>query len=142
MSIAWLKVLHLFFIVAWFAGLLYLPRLFVYHAEARDQVGRDRFCTMEKRLSIMMSIGAVGTILFGIWLLISYGGPWLANNGWMHAKLLLVLLLVLFHGWCQMQVKKFRKGKPTCSARTYRFMNEAPTIGLLLILILVFVRPF
>lgn len=142
MLFVWIKALHVTFMVAWFAGLFYLPRLFVYHAEAEDSTGRDRFCVMEGRLSKLMSIAAVATIAFGIWLLVMLGGGWLAANGWFHAKLALVVLLIGFHGWCQIQVKKFRENRAAGTPRFYRLMNEVPSVILLLIMILVFVKPF
>lgn len=138
----WIKALHVIFMVAWMAGLLYLPRLFAYHAEAQDQVGRQRLATMESRLSKTMSIAALGTIVFGIWLLALLGGGWLAANGWFHAKLTLVVLLIGFHGWCQVQVKKFREDRAAGSTRYYRLMSEVPTVLLVAIVILVFVKPF
>ncbi|HET7315445.1 CopD family protein [Salinisphaera sp.] len=142
MLFLWLKALHVSFMVAWFAGLFYLPRLFVYHAEATDEIGRERFSIMERRLSKLMSIAALGTIAFGIWMLTMLGGGWLAVNGWFHAKLALVVLLIGFHGWCQVQVKKFREDRATGTPKFYRLMNEVPAVILLLIMILVFVQPF
>jgi len=135
----WIKAFHIIFMVTWFAGLFYLPRLFVYHAETTDAISHDRFCLMEKRLSIIMSIGAALTILFGFWLL-SYWS--LAGNGWLHAKLALVLGLVGYHGWCQVQVKKFREKRATGSSKYYRLMNEVPTLALIAIVILAIVKPF
>lgn len=142
MLFLWLKALHVTFMVAWFAGLFYLPRLFVYHAEAEDQLGRERFCVMERRLSKLMSIAALGTIVFGAWMLVMLGGAWLVANGWFHAKLALVVLLIGFHGWCQVQIKKFREDRATGTPTFYRLMNEVPSVILLLIMILVFVQPF
>lgn len=138
----WIKAFHIIFMVTWLAGLLYLPRLFVYHADATDEPGRARFCVMEKRLSILMSIGAALTIGLGVWLLVLFGGDWLAHNAWMHAKLGLVLLLVIYHGWCQIQVKKFRQNRASHSSRFYRIANEVPSVLLVLIVILVVVKPF
>lgn len=142
--LAWVKTFHIVFMVAWFAGLFYLPRLFVYHTEIapEDRVNYQRFCTMERRLSILMSIGAVLTILFGGWLMALYGGAWIAANAWLHVKLLLVLGLIGFHGWCQIQVKHFRQQRNTHGANLFRKMNEVPTVFLLLIVILVEVQPF
>jgi putative membrane protein len=138
----WVKAFHVIFMVTWFAGLFYLPRIFVYHADTTDEIGHDRFCTMEKRLGILMSIGAALTIIFGLWLLAGYGGAWLAANGWMHAKLLFVLGLIGYHGWCQVQVKKFRERRNTGSAGYFRLMNEVPSIFLVVIVILAIVKPF
>lgn len=138
----WVKAFHVIFMVAWFAGLFYLPRLFVYHAEASDAVGRERFKIMEKRLSILMSIAAVATIVFGIWLIGMLGWGWFMNTGWIHAKILLVVLLLGFHGWCQAQVKKFREDRASDSAGYFRLMNEVPTFFLVAIVVLAIVKPF
>ena len=137
----WLKAFHIVFMVTWFAGLFYLPRLFVYHADATDQVSRERFCVMEKRLSILMSIGALLTIGFGVALMLGYGGAWIAASGWLHWKLLLVLGLIGFHGWCQIQCKKFREDRNRGSAGYFRLMNEVPTLFLVAIVILAVVKP-
>ena len=138
----WVKAFHVIFMVAWFAGLFYLPRLFVYHAEATDSVGRERFKIMEKRLSILMSIAAVATIVFGIWLIGMLGWGWFMNTGWIHAKILLVVLLLGFHVWCQIQVKKFREDRASGSAGYFRLMNEVPTFFLVAIVLLAIVKPF
>lgn len=138
----WVKAFHIIFVVAWFAGLFYLPRLFVYHAETTDTVGHERFCVMERRLSILMSIAAAGAIGCGIWLLVMLGSGWIAHNPWIHAKLALVAILVVFHGWCQMEVKKFRQRRASASPRFYRIVNEVPTVLLMGIVILAVVKPF
>lgn len=138
----WLIAFHMVFVVSWFAGLFYLPRLFVYHADTHDQLGFDRFCTMERRLSILTSIAAAGTILLGGWLVALKGMDWLAVSGWFHAKLTLVVVLIGFQGWCQIQIKKFRERRNRLGADTFRWANEIPTIVLVLIMILIFVRPF
>ncbi|MES1924535.1 CopD family protein [Salinisphaera sp. T31B1] len=138
----WVKAFHVIAMVTWFAGLFYLPRLFVYHADTHDEAGHTRFCVMERRLGILMSIGAAATIGFGVWLLVGYGSAWMANNGWMHVKLLLVLGLIGYHGWCQVQVKKFREQRNKGSAGYFRLMNEVPTVFLVLIVILAIVKPF
>ncbi|WP_423821925.1 CopD family protein [Salinisphaera sp. SPP-AMP-43] len=138
----WVKAFHVIFMVAWFAGLLCLPRLFAYHAEAQDQAEHKRLAMMASRLSKTMSIAALGTIVFGLWLLVMLGSGWLAANGWFHAKLTLVLLLIGFHGWCQVQVKKFRENRATGSIGYYRLMSQVPTVLLIALMILVFVKPF
>lgn len=138
----WVKALHVIFMVTWFAGLFYLPRLFVYHVATTDSIGHDRFCTMEKRLSILMSIGAALTIGFGVWLMLAYGSDWVAANGWIHAKLLFVFGLIGFHGWCQVQAKKFREKRNSTNAGYFRLMNEVPTLFLVVIVILAVVKPF
>ncbi|MFI4921710.1 MAG: CopD family protein, partial [Gammaproteobacteria bacterium] len=93
----WVKWLHIVFMVTWFAGLFYLPRLFVYHADTSDQPGHARFVTMERRLFTMMSIGAVGTVVFGLWLLL---GWWWPAPLWLQVKLSFVALLILYHFGC------------------------------------------
>lgn len=138
----WIKAFHVIFMVAWFAGLFYLPRLFVYHADTHDELGKQRFCIMEKRLSILMSIAAALTIGFGLWLMRDYGADWLAANAWMHVKLLLVLGLIGYHGWCQIQVKKFREQRNSGNSGYFRLMNEVPTLFLVVIVILATVKPF
>lgn len=138
----WLKAFHVVFMVTWFAGLFYLPRLFVYHADTQDQISLDRFCLMEKRLSWIMSIGAALTLIFGVWLMLWYGGEWVAASGWLHVKLTLVLGLLGYHGWCQVQIKKFREHRNTGSAKYFRLMNEVPGLFLVAIVILAIVKPF
>lgn len=140
--LAWVKAFHIIFMVTWFAGLFYLPRLFVYHTQVTDDNAHQRFCLMEKRLAIMMSIGALLTIVFGAWLMGLYGGAWIAANAWLHAKLLLVLVLIGYHGWCQVQVKKLRERRNNHSENFFRWMNEVPTVLLIAIVILVEVQPF
>ena len=138
----WIKAFHVISMVTWFAGLFYLPRLFVYHVDIKDEIGHQRFCVMERKLSIIMSIGAALTIAFGLWLLVGWWAGSLAGQGWLHAKLALVALLMGYHGWCQVQVKKFREQRATGSSRYYRLMNEVPALALIGIVILVVVKPF
>lgn len=138
----WLKAFHIIFVVAWFAGLFYLPRLFVYHADARDTISHERFCVMERRLSMLMSIAALLTIVLGIWMIFVLGSAWFAASGWLHAKIMLVILLIGYHGWCQVQVKKFREQRNRHSANFFRLANEVPTVFLVLIVILAVVKPF
>jgi len=138
----WIKAFHIVFLVTWFAGLFYLPRLFVYHADTTDQVGYDRFCLMERRLATLMSIGAALTIIFGLWLMWLSGLEWLAANAWMHPKLALVAGLIGYHGWCQVQVKKFRERHNRNSSRYFRLMNELPSLFLIAIVVLAVVKPF
>ncbi|WP_028008380.1 protoporphyrinogen oxidase HemJ [Solimonas flava] len=137
----WLKAFHIFFVVAWFAGLFYLPRLFVYHVDAREPGTHERFCVMERRLYVMTTIGMIGTWLLGIALLLN--GPEIyLKAGWLHAKLTLVLALSGYHGWLKTQLRAFAQQRSTRSAKFYRAMNEVPTILLLAVLILVVVKPF
>ncbi|HEY1773288.1 MAG TPA: CopD family protein [Gammaproteobacteria bacterium] len=135
----WVKALHLFFVISWFAGLFYLPRLFVYHADTRDAPGRQRFVVMERRLFMMMSIGAIGTVVFGAWLML---GWWWPAPLWLHAKLGLVALLLVYHILCYKLMLDFRAGRNTRSARFYRVFNEFPALLLVAILLLVVVKPF
>ena len=135
----WVKALHIFFVVSWFAGLFYLPRLFVYHAETDDGPGHQRFVVMERRLFMMMSIGAIGTVVFGTWLLV---GWWLPAPLWLHLKIGLVVLLLLYHMLCFKLMRDFRARRDIRSARFYRIFNEVPALLLLAILVLVVVKPF
>lgn len=135
----WVLAFHIIFMVAWFAGLFYLPRLFVYHADARDEPGLQRFAIMERRLFIMMNIGAAGTIAFGLWLVFAW---WLPLPGWLQAKLALVLLLIAYHIYCRKLMKDFRSGHNHHSARFFRWFNEIPGLLLLAIVILAVVKPF
>ena len=106
----WIKALHIIFMVTWFAGLFYLPRLFVYHADCHDEAGHGRFLIMERKLFIIMTIGAVLTFVFGGWLLVEYAWAAYRDSGWLTAKLLLVGLLTGFHFYCWLIVKEFRAG--------------------------------
>ena len=142
MLLSWLKAFHVIFMVAWFAGLFYLPRLFVYHATASDVIGRKRFDVMEKRLFGIMSIGAAGTLLFG-GLLFGYG-PWrtYVQAPWMHAKLTLVFLLLCYHAWLYLSLRRFADGRNQHGQLYYRIANEVPSVLLIGIVILVVVKPF
>lgn len=136
----WVKAIHVFFVVAWFAGLFYLPRLFVYHADTADDSGHERFCVMERRLYAITTLGMVGTWVFGLWLL--WLVPGYLQMGWLHAKLALVLGLSAYHGWLKTRVRAFAARRNTRSARFYRIANEAPAVVLLAVVILVIVKPF
>ena len=138
----WVKAFHVIFMVTWFAALFYLPRLFVYHAMTTDTATSERFKVMERKLAVMMDIGATLTLIFGFWLLFSYGWEQYKHMGWLHAKLALVALLVGYHVWCRMIVRTFRNDRNQRSHRWYRFFNEAPTLLLIAIVILVMVKPF
>lgn len=136
----WLKVFHIFFVIAWFVGLFYLPRLFVNHAALTDQPGLERFTGMERRLFVMMSIGAVFASVFGVALVIAV--PGFLNGGWLHAKLTLVVALLAYHVWCYRLMVAFRENRNTHSEKWYRAFNEVPTVILLGILVLVVLKPF
>jgi protoporphyrinogen IX oxidase len=127
------------FVVTWFAGLFYLPRLFVYHAATTDQVGLARFIVMERRLYFIMSLGALLTVLFGIAMIVA--APAYLSMGWLRVKLLLVALLVGYHGWCYQLMLALRAGQGAHSPRWYRMFNEVPAILLLAIVILAVVKP-
>jgi len=134
----WLKALHLIFVVTWFAGLLYLPRLFVYHAMAEDAPGRERFKLMErKRYWGIMAPGAVLTILFGM-LLLNY----VAMGGWLYAKLAVVALVVAYHLFCGRLLSDFARDRNTRSHVWYRWFNEVPVALLAAAVILAVVKPF
>jgi protoporphyrinogen IX oxidase len=136
----WLKAFHVASMVTWFAGIFYLPRLFVYHADAEDRTSLERFCVMERRLFGIMSIGAGATIAFGVAMLVAQ--PAYLNMGWLHAKLALVALLIVYHLCCYKLAKDFARGRNSHSARWYRLFNEAPSLLLLGIVILAVVKPF
>lgn len=137
----WIKALHIVSLVCWFAALFYLPRLFVYHAQSEDTVSKERFIVMERKLYRgIMGPSMIATLVFGIWLLFLNPG-WL-QQGWMHAKLTLVFLLIGYHHMCGAQLKRFARGENTRSHKFYRWFNEVPVVLLLLIVILVVVKPF
>src|SRR5258707_59069 len=125
----WLKAFHVIFMVTWFAGLFYLPRLFVYHCDVRDIEGYARFCGMERKLFVIMSIGAAGTIAFGLSMLAVE--PALLKMGWLQAKLALALGLVGYHTWLRTRVRAFASRTNTTSARSYRLVNEIPALFLI-----------
>lgn len=135
----WLKALHVVFVVTWFAGLFYLPRLFVYHVATDDAPGVARFIVMERRLYFIMSLGALLAVLFGAGLIIA--APAYLGMGWLRAKLLLVAALVGYHGWCYRLMRALRAGKSPHSQRWYRLFNEVPALLLLAIVILAVVKP-
>lgn len=135
----WLKAFHVVFVVTWFAGLFYLPRLFVYHASAADTIGRERFQVMERRLFVIMSIGAVLTIALGAAML--WREPAYLGLGWMHFKLTLVALLVVYHLWCHRLMRRLRNGESARSQTWYRWFNELPGVFLIAIVILAVVKP-
>lgn len=142
MTLLWLKALHIFFMVAWFAGIFYLPRLFVYHAENSDESTQATFKTMERRLLYFVTPFAVLTLVFGVAIIMLYGLDWFRSAHWLHAKLSLVTLIYLYHGYCFKLVADFKHDRNTKSAKFYRFFNEAPVLVLLAIIILAVVKPF
>ena len=135
----WLKAFHIVFVVTWFAGLFYLPRLFVYHVATRDAPGVARFLVMERRLFFLMSVGALLAVLFGTAMLIS--APAYLEMGWLRAKLLLVAGLVGYHACCYRLMLRLRAGQNAHSQRWYRLFNELPTLFLVAIVVLAVVKP-
>jgi putative membrane protein len=135
----WLKAFHIVFVVTWFAGIFYLPRLFVYHAVATDTVSLERFIVMERRLFGIMSLGATLAVLFGVAMIVM--APGYLQFGWLHAKLTIVLLLIAYHIWCQRLMTALREGRNTHSQRWYRLFNEVPALLLVAIVVLAVVKP-
>ena len=142
----WLKWLHICFMVTWFAGLFYLPRLFVYHAMSSDDASLERFKVMERKLFWgIMTPGAVLTIVFGTWLWLGYGigrGPASQGNGWMHAKLAVVVLVIGYHHACGVLLRKLADGSSRRGHVWFRWFNEVPVLLLLVAVVLVVVKPF
>jgi len=138
----WIKAFHQIFMVTWFAGLFYLPRLFVYHAMTEDEREKDRLCVMERRLFGIMTIGGVLTAIFGFWLLFDYAWRAYAAMGWLHVKLLLVAGLIGYHAWCWLLVRRFAENRVEHSHRWFRFFNEVPGLFLIAIVLLAVVKPF
>jgi putative membrane protein len=136
----WIKAWHVIFMVTWFAGLFYLPRLFVYHASTVDAAGLERFQIMERRLFAIMTIGAVLTAAFGLWLVAR--NPALLATGWLRAKLVLVALLIAYHLITWRVMRDFAAGRNARSARWYRWFNEIPSLLLIGIVLLAVLRPF
>ncbi|MFM9381665.1 protoporphyrinogen oxidase HemJ [Pseudomonas sp. UV AK001] len=138
----WIKALHIVSIVCWFAGLFYLPRLFVYHAQSEDTISKERFIVMERKLYRgIMGPAMIAALIFGGWLIYLNPGIF-SSGGWIHAKLTLVVLLIGYHHMCGAQVKRFARGENTRSHVFYRWFNEVPVLILLAIVILVVVKPF
>ena len=138
----WVVAFHIIFVVVWFSGLFYLPRLFVYHAMCEDQPGQERFKVMERKLYIMTNIGAVGAAVFGLWLLFAYAWDAYGNTGWLNIKLVFAVLLIAYHLYCGKLVKDFKLDRGIRGHKFYRWINEIPVIPLLVIVILVEVKPF
>ncbi len=135
----WIKSFHIIFMVTWFAGLFYLPRLFVYHVMSNDQASIDRFKIMERKLFYgIMTPGGVITLVLVFWLWFGYG----FTGGWLHAKVALVLILVGYHVWCGKLMIDFKLDRNTKSHLWYRWFNEVPVVFLVVIIILVEVKPF
>ncbi len=134
----WVLAFHLIFMVTWFAGLFYLPRLFIYHRTAMKTAAAERFAVMERRLYAIMSIGAGATIIFGIWLIAGWFWP---LPGWLIAKLVLVAGLLVYHLYCNRLIHQFAHGERPYSDRFLRYFNEIPGLFLIAIVILAVIRP-
>lgn len=138
----WVKSLHIIFVVSWFAGLFYLPRILLNLAMEKEKAASDRLLLMARKLYRFMGMLAIPAVIFGLWLSLGYGigkGP---GNGWLHAKLALVVLLIGYHHACGSLLKKFETGRNTRSHTWFRWFNEVPVIILFGIVVLVVVKPF
>jgi len=139
----WLKALHLIFMVTWFAGLFYLPRLYVYHAMSSDEISNERFKVMERKLFFgIMTPGMIVTFIFGIWMLADYAWGLYSATGWLHAKLALLALMLVYHYFCGVWLSDFKHDRNQHSHVFYRWMNEVPVLFLVGIVILAVVKPF
>lgn len=138
----WVKALHLIFMVTWFAGLFYLPRLFVYHAMSEDAVSRERLKVMERKLYHgIMTPGMALTLVFGVWL-VSFNAQAYMQQGWLHAKFLLIGILIAYHIYCGRLLRQFRDDQNQRSHVFYRWLNEFPVLILVTVVILAVVKPF
>jgi len=133
----WIKAFHIVFIASWFAGLFYLPRIFVNLAEENNAAARERLLGMGRRLYRFTTILAVPALLLGLWLMMLG-----MKGGWLHAKLALVVLVIGYHHACGSLLKKFERGANTRSGKWFRVFNEVPVLLLVAIVILVVVKPF
>lgn len=139
----WIKAFHIIFLTTWFAGLFYLPRLFVYHAMATDSLSRERFCVMERKLFWgIMTPGGVLSLIFGLIMLEQYAWTAYKNSGWLHAKLFGVVCLIVYHVFCGKLVLDFKRETNRRGHVWFRFFNEIPVLFLVAIVILVVVKPF
>ena len=139
----WIKAFHIVFVVTWFAALFYLPRLFVYHAISDDKVSNERFKIMERKLYHgIMTPSAILTLIFGGWMLSYYSLEQVVAMHWLHAKLMLIVMLLAYHIYCGRMLKQFRDDANKHSHVFYRWFNEAPVLVLIAVVILVVVKPF
>jgi putative membrane protein len=139
----WLKAFHIIFMVTWFAGLFYLPRLFVYHAMSSDVISVERFKIMERKLYFgIMTPGMILTLIFGGWMLHEYAWDMYKSGGWLHLKLALIALLVVYHFWCGLWLFRFKHDQNRHSQLFFRWMNEVPVVFLIAIVLLATLKPF
>ncbi len=138
----WVKAFHIIAVICWFAAIFYLPRLFVYHAMSEDRVSIDRFKIMERKLYRgIMTPSMIAVVILGGWLM-SYNLDYYLSQGWVHAKLTLIAVLIAYHFYCGKIMMQFREDKNTRSHKFYRVFNEIPVFLLVAIVILAVVRPF
>lgn len=138
----WVKAFHVIFMVSWFAGLFYLPRLFVYHASSSDEISNERFKVMERKLFYgIMTPAALITIVLGFWMLFDYAWQAYSSMLWLQVKLLIVALLIIYHAYCWKLLKLFKEDNNTHSHVYYRWFNEIPVFMLIGSIILVIVKP-
>ena len=139
----WVKAFHIIFMVTWFSGIFYLPRLFVYHAMSEDKISQERFKIMERKLYYgIMTPGAIITIALGFWLLKAYAWELYRTSLWLHLKIGLVLILILFHLYCDYLRRQFQRDQNRHSHVFYRWLNEFPVLLLIGIVILAIIKPF
>jgi putative membrane protein len=134
----WIKAFHIIFVASWFAGLFYLPRIYVNLAQETNPAALERLLGMARRLFRFTTMLALPALLLGLWLWLGYG----IRGGWLHAKLALVILVIGYHHACGSLLKKFERGVNTRSHKWFRVFNEAPVLLLIAIVILVVVKPF
>jgi putative membrane protein len=135
----WLKAFHVIAVVTWFAGLFYLPRLYVYHADAKDSISIERFKVMERRLFALMTIGAAASVGLGAAMLAA--APAYLTMEWLRIKLLLVLVLIAYHVFCYRLMRDFAENRNVRGAKWYRVFNEVPSLLLIAIVVLAVVKP-
>ncbi len=140
MLILWLKAFHIAFVVTWFAGLFYLPRIFVNHAMAQEAAVKERLKLMERKLYKFVTPIGLLAVITGLWLWL--GNRDIFNGGWIHAKVALVAGLIAYHFYCGHLVKEFAADRNTRSHVWFRVFNEVPVFVLLAVVILVVVKPF
>jgi len=141
----WVKTFHIFFVISWFAGLFYLPRLFVNHASNKNTPHHELLLGMEHRLLKMMDFTLIFVLISGTWLLYIMSSGFekvYFQQTWIHIKLVLIVVLIIYHHWCRVIHKNFKTGKENHSHRWFRVFNEMPVFILLAILYLVLAKPF
>jgi putative membrane protein len=136
----WVKAFHIIAVITWFAGLFYLPRLYVYHADAKDSISIERFEVMERRLFAIMTIGAAASLGLGVAMVAAE--PAYLSTTWLRIKVLLVLLLVAYHVRCYMLMRGFAENRNRHTAKWYRGFNEIPSLLLIAIVLLAVLKPF